>query len=74
MNKDTLLDEAMRLPIDERLQLIVDIWDSLIDDQTWMPSAEQLEEARLRFEELRRNPSIAIPAERLLARLQSRFG
>jgi putative addiction module component (TIGR02574 family) len=74
MNKLNLTAEAMRLPREERLQLGEDLWNSLIDDEQWMPTTDQLAEARRRLEEHRRNPSTAIPAERVLARLQSRFG
>jgi putative addiction module component (TIGR02574 family) len=74
MSKATLIAEAMRLPREERLQLIEDIWNSVIDDEQWVPTPEQLAEARRRLEEHRRDPSTAIPAERVLARLRSRFG
>jgi putative addiction module component (TIGR02574 family) len=73
MNKASLIDEAMRLPRDERLQLGEDLLNSVIDDDQWMPTPDQLAEARRRLEEHRRDPSTAIPAERVLARLQSRF-
>jgi len=74
MNKATLIAEIMRLPRDERLKLGEDIWESLIGDEQWVPTPDQLAEARRRLEEHRRDPSTAIPAERVLARLQSRFG
>jgi putative addiction module component (TIGR02574 family) len=74
MNKASLIAEAMRLPSDERLQLGEDLWNSLIDDEQWVPTPAQLAEARRRLEEHRRNPSTAVPAERVLARLKSRFG
>jgi putative addiction module component (TIGR02574 family) len=74
MNKAGLIAEAMRLPPEERLQLGEDLWNSLIEDEQWLPTPEQLAEARRRLEEHRRNPSTAVPAERILARLQSRFG
>jgi len=73
MNKAGLIEEAMQLPSDERVQLGEEIWNSVIDDEQWMPTPEQLAEARRRLEEHRRNPSTAIPAERVLARLKSRF-
>jgi putative addiction module component (TIGR02574 family) len=50
------------------------IWESLIGDEQWVPTPDQLAEARRRLEEHRRDPSTAVPAERVLARLQSRFG
>jgi putative addiction module component (TIGR02574 family) len=74
MNKASLIAEAMRLPREERLQLVEDLWNSVIDDEQWMPTPDQLAEARRRLEEHRRDPSTAIPAERVLARLKSRFG
>lgn len=74
MNKASLIAEAMRLPREERLQLVEDLWNSVIDDEQWLPTPDQLAEARRRLEEHRRDPSTAIPAERILARLQSRFG
>jgi len=72
MNKATLIAEVMRLPRDERLQIGEEIWNSLIDDEQWVPTPDQLAEARRRLEEHRRNPSTAVPAERVLARLWAR--
>ena len=74
MNKASLIAEAMRLPREERLQLVEDLWNSVIEDEQWLPTPDQLAEARRRLEEHRRDSSTAIPAERILARLQSRFG
>jgi putative addiction module component (TIGR02574 family) len=74
MNKASLIAEAMQLPREERLQLVEDLWNSEIDDERWLPTSDQLAEARRRLEEHRRDPSTAIPAERILTRLQSRFG
>lgn len=74
MNKNALRAEILRLPSDERLKLGEDVWDSLIDDEEWMPTREQLAEARRRLEEFRRNPAIGVSAERVLERLRSRFG
>jgi putative addiction module component (TIGR02574 family) len=74
MNKSTLRDELMRLPADERLKFGEALWDSLIADVEWMPTPAQLAEARRRLEEYRRDPTTAIPAEKVLAGLRSRFG
>jgi putative addiction module component (TIGR02574 family) len=74
MKKAALLAELMRLPSDERLKLGEELWDSLVADENWMPTAEQLAEARRRLEEHRRNPEVAIAAKKVLERLQSRFG
>jgi len=74
MNKATLIAEVLRLPREERLQLVEDLWNSVIADEQWMPTPDQLAEARRRLEEHRRDPSTAIPVERVLTRLKSRFG
>jgi putative addiction module component (TIGR02574 family) len=74
VNKAALLAEIMELPEDERNELVVEVWDSLISSPSWMPTPDQLAEARRRLEDHRRNPATAIPAEEVLARLQSRFG
>jgi putative addiction module component (TIGR02574 family) len=74
MNKSELWDELMRLPAEERVKVGEELWHSLIADAAWTPTPEQLAEARRRLEEYRRDPTIAIPAERVLAGLRSRFG
>ena len=74
MNKANLIAEVMQLPREERLQLVEDLWNSVIDDEQWLPTPDQLAEARRRLEEHRRDPSSGIPAERVLTRLKSRFG
>ncbi len=74
MNKATLFAQAMSLPRDERVQLVMELWEIVVDEEAWKPSAEQLAEARRRLEEHRRDPSTAIPAEKVLERLRARFG
>ncbi|MGD9921484.1 MAG: addiction module protein [Pseudorhodoplanes sp.] len=74
MNKDAFRAEVLRLPPDERVKLGEDLRISIIEDVDWMPTPEQLAEARRRLEEYRRNPAIAIPAESVLERLRARFG
>jgi putative addiction module component (TIGR02574 family) len=74
MSKATLRAEILRLSPEERLKLGEEVWDSLVEDEGWMPTPEQLAEARRRLEEYRRDPAIAVPAERVLERLRLRFG
>jgi putative addiction module component (TIGR02574 family) len=74
MNKSKLIDELMRLPTEQRLKVGEELWDSVLSDSEWMPTAEELAEARRRLEEYRRDPTIAIPAAKVLAGLRSRFG
>jgi putative addiction module component (TIGR02574 family) len=72
--KDALREEIMRLPDDERLRLGEELWESVISDESWMPTPDELAEARRRLEQYRRTPLLAIPAEKVLARLKARFG
>jgi putative addiction module component (TIGR02574 family) len=70
MTKATLIAEIKKLTPEERLELIGDIWDSL-DHLEVTPSREQLAEASRRLEEHRRDPSNAIPVDKVLAELRS---
>jgi putative addiction module component (TIGR02574 family) len=72
MNK-VLRDQVMQLPRDEKIDLIMDAWNSLSDDELPTPTPEQLAEARRRLEEHKKDPSSAIPYEEVLRRLQARF-
>jgi putative addiction module component (TIGR02574 family) len=61
MRKITMAD-ILELPVDERIELVQNIWDSLRD----VPDAieltdEQKQELDRRLEEHRRNPATAIP-------------
>ena len=46
-----ILEEVRRLPPDERVQLVEEIWDTLLDDLTALPvTAAQAEELDRRLE------------------------
>jgi putative addiction module component (TIGR02574 family) len=65
--------DVLELPVQERLQLVEDIWNSIAD----APEALELtsEDKRLiddRLEERRRNPSAGAPWEGVYARITSR--
>ena len=68
-----LRDQVLQLPPDEKIDLIMDAWNSLSDDELPSPTPEQLAEIERRFEEYKKNPSSAIPYEDVLKTLQSRF-
>ncbi|MDQ3697977.1 MAG: addiction module protein [Gemmatimonadota bacterium] len=65
MTRKALLDEILRLPPDERLRLVEDIWDSLaaMSERVPVPAwhreeldrrlADRSEEARVSWDELR---------------------
>lgn len=58
------------LPVSERIQLVEDIWDSIVEDAGPLPlSAEEREELDRRLAEHRANPSSGIPWEDVRASL-----
>jgi putative addiction module component (TIGR02574 family) len=75
VNKATLLAEIMRLPEDERRELVDEVSATLPEESVdFVLSEEQKAELDRRLEEHRRDPSSAIPAEEVIASLRSRFG
>jgi len=59
-----LLEEVLQLPIDERLQLAENIWDSVENDQQKVTlTPEQRTELNRRIEYHKKNPSEMIPWE-----------
>ena len=47
MNK-ALRDQVLGLPADEKLELVMDVWDSIDEDNVPLPTEEQLAEAERR--------------------------
>lgn len=53
----TVLEQAMSLSLDEKLQLISDLWDSMAQSPDNIPVPDwQLEELKRRIESQRTNP------------------
>ncbi|MDJ0853154.1 MAG: addiction module protein [Myxococcota bacterium] len=74
MSRD-LREELLRLPIDERLELVQDLWDSIAAEceQKPFPLTEaQREELERRIRELDEHPERAIPWEEARERLRAR--
>jgi putative addiction module component (TIGR02574 family) len=72
MNKAALLDQLMRLPPEERVEIAYQLWDSVPTDSDDLElTEEQKAELDRRMAEYERDPSRAIPLEQFLARLQS---
>ena len=68
------LAELRKHPIDERIQLVEDLWDTIADDtvgDSFAVSAELAAELDRRLEEYRRDPESARPAEEVLSRLRA---
>ena len=61
MSRDTLLKNALSLSPDERVDLVMDIWDSLADADAVPVSQEELAEIQRRTDEYERNPKETVP-------------
>lgn len=68
------LEDLFKLSPAERMQLAVDLWDSVADDPDNLPplSEEELAEIERRLAELERDPSIGQPWSEVRALLWSR--
>jgi putative addiction module component (TIGR02574 family) len=69
----TLLEQAMRLPVNDRRKLADDLYDSLGRDvDSFELSDEQKAEIDRRLAEYDKDPSIAVPIKDFLSRFDSR--
>ena len=73
MDKQTLIDEAISLPVEDRVMVVDCILRSLNPtdakiDREWARVAEQ------RLEDLRTGKVVAVPAEEVFARIRERLG
>jgi putative addiction module component (TIGR02574 family) len=72
MNK-ALHDQVMNLPSDEKIDLVMDLWDS-IPEADWPPvPEEQILEAERRLEALRNDPGRGAPWRDAMERIRARF-
>jgi len=74
MDYQAILNEVESWPVDDRVRLVQDLWDRLVD-QGYEPelTAETKAELDRRIEELDRNPAAGIPWEEVKARALERI-
>lgn len=72
MNK-ILRDQVMRLPTEEKIDLVMDVWNSISPDEFPPLSDEQKAELDRRLAEHKAHPEQAVPWEEVYARLQARY-
>src|SRR5580698_9205166 len=73
MTASLLLEEALKLPPQEREQLCEELWDSLeASDDDLTP--EQLEELKRRLKEHKENPGDVVSWNDIKARWSARYG
>lgn len=64
------LEDIRQLPLGQRIQLVEDIWDTVVAEDADFPlSGAQMDELDRRREELQANPASAIPWSEAKARL-----
>ena len=64
--------ELKKLPIAERLQLVEDLWDSIVEDQQQLPDPPELiEELQRRHAAYLVDPSSALPMEEAFNRIRA---
>jgi putative addiction module component (TIGR02574 family) len=75
MQRTDLMDQIRHLSVDDRIRLIGDIWETVHADSEPPPLTDaQRAELRRRIAEHKRDPSSAIPADEVFARLRERYG
>ncbi len=75
MDYQSVLNEVETWPIDDRIRLVQDVWDRLVD-QGYEPELTEEMKAELdrRVEEMDRNPGSGVPWEDVKARVLGRLG
>ncbi len=74
MDYQSVLNEVETWPIDDRIRLVEDVWDRLVD-QGYEPELTEEMKAELdrRVEEMDRNPGSGVPWEEVKARVLGRL-
>lgn len=74
MDYRSVLEEVESWPVDERIRLVQDVWDRLVD-RGYEPELTEGMKAELdrRVEELDRNPDAGVPWEEVKARVLGRL-
>jgi len=68
-----MLEELRRLPLDERIQLVEDLWDSIAEEtseNTFPVTPELTEELDRRLAEYEANPNAALTWEEVRGRIR----
>jgi len=74
MDYQTVLNEVESWPIDDRVRLVQDVWNQLVD-RGYEPGLTEEMKAELdrRIEEMDRNPNAGVPWEDVKARVLERI-
>jgi putative addiction module component (TIGR02574 family) len=72
MNK-ALRDQVLRLPPDEKYELVMELWDSIPESEVPPVPDELIAEAERRFEACRKDPTRAAPWRDVMERIRASF-
>lgn len=61
------------LPVDEKLKLVEELWDSIREDELPTLTEAQFEELERLRKKLEENPETGIPGDEFFRRLQERY-
>jgi putative addiction module component (TIGR02574 family) len=67
------LRAALALPVDEKLKLVEELWDSIHEDDLPPLTDAQFEELERRRKKLEENPESAISGEEFFRRMEARY-
>jgi len=73
MDTTKTLGELRKLPVEQRIQLVEDLWDTIADDtigESMAATPELAAELDRRLQEYRSDPESARPVEDVLSRLR----
>lgn len=74
MDYQAVLNEVESWPIDDRIRLVQDVWDRLVDQGHEPELTEEMKaELDRRIEEMDRNPDSGVPWEEVKARVLGRL-
>jgi putative addiction module component (TIGR02574 family) len=71
---EQLLERALRLPIQQRIELAEALFDSVDEEDPAALEAAWGEEIQQRIEEIRNGTVETIPADEVMAEMRARFG
>ena len=71
MSAESLIEEARKMPVAERIRIAEELWDSLSDDQLNFPvTAEQRDELESRLADYEAHPEAGSSWEDVRARIE----
>jgi putative addiction module component (TIGR02574 family) len=62
------------LPVEEKLKLVEELWDSIAEDEMPPLTEAQIAELDRRWKKYQENPGSGIPGDEFFRRLEERYG